>query len=544
MGTKRAAIYARVSTEDQGRGYSLPTQLEACRRYAQERGFVIVGEFAEEFSGATLDRPQLDRLRDLIATDNIDAVIVYDLDRLSRKAVYQMLIEEEFGRAGVTIHYVLGDYQDNPEGQLQKQIKAAISEYERAKIQERAKRGKKGKAQSGFVLLSIPPYGYRYVSEPHRGHLEIVEDEARVVRLIYTWYVEEGLSTRKIAEKLTKLAIPTRDDKGGRGLKKRKRGVWSPASIYRILTSETYCGVWHFGKSRCEGNKREPKPKDQWVAVRVPAIVSRELWEAAQERRQLNKRWARRNAKHHYLLRGLLRCGHCGRNYYATSKNGRYFYYVCAGRYLSPPGVEACKSPRLRCDRADEAVWQCIEELLLNPRALIAGLRERQAEAEKTLAPLRERLTLVEQAIEDTEKQLAKLLDLYLADELPRALLSEKRKELARRKRELEKERASLQARLEQAAISEDQIAAIDKFCAKVREGLNHCQFEDKRRILEMLNVQGIVKGQDGQVVITLSGYFPDLSVVPTPSGWCRSGRARPPSPKPIPGAARGARRW
>jgi site-specific DNA recombinase len=139
--SKRAAVYARVSTDEQGRGYSLPTQLEACREYAERRGFTIAGEFTDEFTGTSLDRPGLDQLRDLIATDNIQAIIIYDLDRLSRRAIHQMLLEEEFAKAGLETHYVLGQYDNTPEGRLQKQIKGAIAEYERAKIEERLKRG-------------------------------------------------------------------------------------------------------------------------------------------------------------------------------------------------------------------------------------------------------------------------------------------------------------------------------------------------------------------------------------------------------------------
>jgi site-specific DNA recombinase len=107
--TTKSVIYARVSTDEQAaKGYSLPTQIEACRKYAQEKGFQIVGEFADDITGVKLDRPKLDEMRELIARDSVKAVIVYDLDRLSRKAIHQFLLEEEFVKRGAEVHYVLG----------------------------------------------------------------------------------------------------------------------------------------------------------------------------------------------------------------------------------------------------------------------------------------------------------------------------------------------------------------------------------------------------------------------------------------------------
>jgi len=148
--TKQVAIYARVSTDEQAKGYSLQTQLEACQNYARERGYTVTETFADDYTGAVMDRPALNKLRDLIALETIEAVIVYDVDRLARKSAYQVLIEEEFKRAGVLIEFVMGQYDDSDEGRLQKQIKGVIAEYEKAKILERSKR-----ALSKSVLITV-----------------------------------------------------------------------------------------------------------------------------------------------------------------------------------------------------------------------------------------------------------------------------------------------------------------------------------------------------------------------------------------------------
>ena len=162
---KQSIIYARVSTDEQTKGYSLQTQVEACKQYAVEKGYIVLRIFSEDYSGASLDRPELNNVRDFLAKEEVDVVIVYDVDRLARKSIYQALIEEEFLRDGAIIEYVIGQYDNSDEGRLQKQIRGSIAEYEKAKILERSKRGKRGKAMRGFVLVgSRPPYAYRVVS--------------------------------------------------------------------------------------------------------------------------------------------------------------------------------------------------------------------------------------------------------------------------------------------------------------------------------------------------------------------------------------------
>jgi site-specific DNA recombinase len=156
--------------------------MEACRKYAEEQGWAVAAEISDDgISGATLDRPGLDRIRDMSRAGEIDAILVYELDRLSRKLVHQLIIEEELGQAGVSVFYVLGDYKDTDEGRLMKQIRASIAEYERAKIQERMRRGKRAKVKSGNVMtFGCDPYGYRLSkSQDGKTGLTIVEDEAQ-----------------------------------------------------------------------------------------------------------------------------------------------------------------------------------------------------------------------------------------------------------------------------------------------------------------------------------------------------------------------------
>ncbi len=188
----RAIIYSRVSTDDQAKDHkgSLRTQVEACAARAKEKGYAVVEMFKEDFSGAEYSRPELDKILDLAYSKSFDVLIVYDIDRLSRRASHQYVFEDIFKRNGVTIEYINNEFTDTPEGQLQRATYSAFAEYERTKILERSLRGRRAKAKAGFVITGgIAPFGYNYVRNEHGGKFEINEADAKVVRQIYQWYI-------------------------------------------------------------------------------------------------------------------------------------------------------------------------------------------------------------------------------------------------------------------------------------------------------------------------------------------------------------------
>ena len=162
---KRAVLYARVSSDDRGReGRNLAGQLEMGQKYAKKHGYTVVAELPEDdrgASGAEINLPQLNKVREMARAGKFDVLVVREIDRLSRNLAKQLVVEEELKRAGVQIEYVLGEYPDTPEGNFQKHIKAAVAEYEREKIKERIVRGKRRKVESGHVMVhGTPPYGY------------------------------------------------------------------------------------------------------------------------------------------------------------------------------------------------------------------------------------------------------------------------------------------------------------------------------------------------------------------------------------------------
>ncbi len=282
----RAAIYARVSTDRQGRDQTIDSQLDALRRWAAAHGHELKDEHIyidEGYSGARLDRPALDRLRDAAREGEFDVVAVYSPDRLARRYAYQVLLLEELRKAACEVEFIERPISDDPHDQLLLQIQGAIAEYERAVLAERFRRGKLQKARAGQWVAGQAPYGYRYV--PKRdgvpGHLEVDEAEAEVVRMLYRWLIDERMTVRQILKRLA--AGPWRPRNGKR--------LWSNAVVHRILSDPLYTGTAYANrhafvaprKPRSTGPRagtptcRKPRPREEWIPIPVPAIIDEAL---------------------------------------------------------------------------------------------------------------------------------------------------------------------------------------------------------------------------------------------------------------------------
>src|SRR3712207_4626740 len=234
----RTALYARVSTERQERQQTIASQLTALQAWAVAGGHAIAAEHVfrdEGYSGSRLDRPGLDALRDAVRDGAVRQVAVLTPDRLARKYAYQVLLLEEFRRAGCEVVFLQHPISDNPNGQLLLQIQGAIAEYERAVLGERFRRGKLQKARDGHYMTGRAPYGYRYV--PRRGdvpgQLLIDEREAELVRMLYGWLTDERMTIRQILKRLN----------AGPWLPRSGRHAWSPSTVQHILSDPIYTGT-------------------------------------------------------------------------------------------------------------------------------------------------------------------------------------------------------------------------------------------------------------------------------------------------------------
>jgi site-specific DNA recombinase len=519
-GYKRAVLYARVSYDDRDSdGRNLAGQLEMAREYARRKGYEIVAEIQEDdrgASGAAFELEGLTRVLEMAEADSFDVLIPREIDRLSRNLAKQLIVEEELKRAGVGIEYALGEYPDTPEGNLQKNIKASVAEYERLKIAERTVRGKRSKIKGGNVVVcKRPPLGYRQVEADGKRELVIYEPEARIVRLIFRWYTEgdgDGgpLTLRAIAHRLTDTSIPTYADIHG-GRKKREPCYWCVATVSQMLRNETYAGVWSWGK-KCRNDKRRwvRNGADHLLRVEVPAIVDRQTWEAAQERLAENRQAGRHIGKYDYLLSGRATCGTCGLKTAGSCHDARgrhYQYYRCPSSTFFAGHGNPHPTPYFRADLVDAAVWEWVRGFLTDPAALERGLGQYRAEREKENTPIREHLQVVEDLLADNRRQLDRLLDLYLSGDFPKEVLTERRARLETTISALDRERAGLAAQLEARILTPDQVQSLKDFAARVGRGLDlaDTDFETRRRIIEDLDVRAILCVEDGQKVVRVS---------------------------------------
>ena len=249
---KTAAIYARVSSDQQREEKTIASQTAALMAFARSEGYSVPAEWIfedEGYSGASLVRPGLERVRDLAAEGQIQAVLALSPDRLSRKYAYQVLLIEELVRHGVQMVFVKAPQSDTPEDQLLLQFQGMIAEYERAQILERSRRGKRHRAKQGEVsVLSGAPYGYRYVrkTEERAAYYEVIEAEAHVVRQVFDLYTRDGLSIGAITRRLNEQGVPT---------KKRTR-QWERSTVWAMLRNPAYRGIACFGKTQAAQRQR------------------------------------------------------------------------------------------------------------------------------------------------------------------------------------------------------------------------------------------------------------------------------------------------
>src|SRR5262245_45027897 len=249
---KTAAIYARVSSDKQKEEGTIASQTAALVEFARKEGYDVPPEWIfedEGFSGASLVRPGLERLRDLAAEGQLPAVLVYAPDRLSRKYAYQILLMEEFARNGVETVFVKAPKSATPEDQLLLQFQGMIAEYERAQILERSRRGKRHRARQGQVSVL---YGYRYVrkTDETAAYYEVIEAEAEVVRRVYQRYTVQHLRIGAIARRLNDKSVPTR----------KRVSRWCRSMVWAILRNPAYKGTACFGKTEIRPRQRVTRP--------------------------------------------------------------------------------------------------------------------------------------------------------------------------------------------------------------------------------------------------------------------------------------------
>jgi site-specific DNA recombinase len=502
--TIRVALYARVSSEQQAEELTIQSQVAALRQRIAADGLAVDDELCfldEGYSGASLIRPALERLRDLAWCGGVDRVYVHSPDRLARKYAYQAVLLEELSKESVAVVF-LNDLTPNrsPEGELLVQMQGMIAEYERAKILERTRRGRRFAARQGKIsAIAHAPYGYRYVSK-HDGageaRYDVVLEQAALVREMFAWVGVEGLSLGEVVQRLAERGVPTATG----------RALWDRATVRGILTQPAYSGRARYGKTRLlpRKNERRAKRGDPAVPRRaqvqqatalaeqeeiaVPALVSAELFAAVAATLAENRRRYREQKRGaEFLLSGLLVCQQCGSAYcgrrHRAGPAAEYVYYRCLGTDKYRRGGATICTNRSVNGRLEEAVWSDLSALLNDPERLRREFeRRREQPVDGDLAR-----TELEQSIVQQKRRLGRLIDAYENGWLDKAEFEPR---IRRVKERLQREEAAL-ARQRAETTSDEELRVLvdqfEEFAQQMRAGLERTDWATRRKLLRLL---------------------------------------------------------
>lgn len=509
---KIAAIYARVSTERQEKEQTVDSQLDALHQAARKGGYEVAPSHVfvdERRSGAHLDRPGLDRLRDLASEGTFEAVLVASPDRLARHYAYQVLVMEELQRTGCEVVFLNHAFGETPEERMLLQIQGVFAEYERALIKERSRRGRLFAARQGRVNWSHAPYGYRLVRKTESAPQKLVVDEteAEVVRQIFRWCVEDGLTCYAMEKLLREQGVPTR--------KGRPLG-WCQSTVGDVLRDTVYKGLGYYNRTKRVDAKRPVKsmgfkdlrpgnlrshadrPEEEWIPVKVPAIVDPETWDLAQEQLRKNRERARRNnTKHHYLLRSLLVCGVCGKRMIGwwTKNAGRY---VCADRYPRH-AAWACDGRSVMSREVEGPVWEYVKGLLSDPELLKARYEEGRGDPAVDAEEEREKQR-IGRKLKALDREVGRLIDAYQTEVIDLPELKERRERIEEHGRMLKRRLAEIRGKRADRELEIRLVRGLEQFCESVQEALEDPSFEAKQQVLRLVVDRIVV--EDTRVVV------------------------------------------
>jgi site-specific DNA recombinase len=523
----RVGNYARVSGDKQAKDGTIASQLEAIRERIASDGLECEPELSfvdDGYSGDSLVRPGLERLRDQAAAGVIDRLYVLDPDRISRKYAYQVLILEELSRCGVEVVFLRNPPGGGPAENLLLQVQGMIAEYERAKIMENSRRGKQYAARHGSVnVLSGAPYGYRYVSKHEGGgaaRYQVVAEEARVVRTIFEWVGQERCSIGEVCRRLQREGVPTRTGKS----------AWDRSVIWSYLKNPAYKGTAAFGKTRAgalkpqrlrpqRGRPEQPRrpvsrvdtSSEAQTFIVVPGLVSEELFGAVQAQLEENRQRRRdRPRGGRYLVQGLVVCKRCGYACYGkpvsrAAAKGKvpYAYYRCTGTDAYRfGGQRLCWNKQIRTDVLDAAVWEDVRQLLSEPERVRAEY-ERRLQGPET-GPEREAKHL-SNMIANLKKMISRLIDAYgdgLLDKSefePRILAARER--LAK----LEDECRQRIDEANQDAELRLVIGQLEEFARRVSQELQEPDWDTRRQVVRALVKKVEIDEQEVRIVYRVS---------------------------------------
>jgi site-specific DNA recombinase len=502
---KKAVLYARVSSALQEKEKTIDSQIAELKRQITGNGDVLIKEYIDNgYSGAQLDRPAMNALRQDIKTDLFDTIYFLNTDRIAREVTYQTIIISEILKYKKQIIINGKDYVHNPENKFALTVLGAVSELERAKIIERSVRGKMHRLKQGYILNSgcnnLLGYNYvkRYKDRP--AQMVINGPEAKIIRYIYEQYAK-GVSWHKLIVALEDKGIKTKN-----GCK-----LWDTQKLRLILTNSTYYGIKYFNKTAYEKKSNDPlrkikygkrvlKDKSEWIAIQVPAIVSKSLFDKVQTRLKENKEMFRK--KHEIqLLSNLLYCGNCGHHFSPYQRYYRYklvdgsykvthkIAYLCILRaknrmHSKKVSLQICKSPEVSTRVLDQRVFEIIENTMLDPDKLLAHSDYIKQKSDLG-STLENDINKIENSITKLKQEKKELLNQYATGKMSRTQYSTKCKKYEEKIENLNNSKNELIKKVPIIQKKDIVVESVKRFCENASDRFEQIHnFDTKRQFL------------------------------------------------------------
>jgi site-specific DNA recombinase len=492
----RIATYTRISTDEAHQPYSLEAQADRLGKYAaSQEGWRIVRRFSDQTSGATLERPGLQRALSEAQAKRFDLLLVYRVDRLARSVRGLAQILEQLDTSGVLFRSATEPFDTaTSAGRMMVQMLGAFAEFERATIVERVIAGMERKAARGEWTAGQLPFGYRL--DAHRRHLEPETREAPIVSEIFHRYAQRNHGTATLARWLTE-----------RGYRTKQGKPFNVPAVLTILRNRVYLGEIYF-RGRYHPAPHEP-------------LVDPELFERAQQ--ILTERGEdhplRRSNQSDYLLTGLVRCARCGKRYLgaaAHGRGGRYPYYVCFSRQRY--GRARCENDRLRADALEEAILDQLMRLVANSPLVEEAIQEAVAQLDSDRPKREAELKRIDAEIKTTNAKLDRYFQAFEHSTMPE-------QSCGQRIAELTGQLEGLRARGDELAANQDDPPEplgqddLDTLCAHVRDVIEHGDPPTRKTLLQALihEIQ-VVDRAEIRPVFSLPAVRPPSGPVP-PAG-------------------------
>lgn len=489
----RAAIYVRVSTDDQLKGFSPDFQLEDCRRAAIERDNCTVQNehiFDDSKSGTSDDRPGWKKLIEVAKRREIDVIYFWKLDRMMRNERHYYRNEEELEKLNIQLRFATQNLEDP----FTRAIHVAVAAEERRKILERTRRGREMAVKAGKWVMGTPPYGYKLNKKTKQ--LDILPEQAQWVKKFYEWLVYEQCSLKEIARRANNQGVPTWTQYTRTRRKLSK--IWWPRTLGRILTNEIYSGKAYFRKYKRSHkgletfeNKDYMRDKIEWIPMEIPAIISKELFDKSINQLRKNSEFSKRKKKRSYMFCGLVYCSKCGyklRGNFSkpssiSAKGSRHYFSFIPRNHLGI--TRKCRYCGAIAETRLMPIWNILESVLMNPDTIYERLKKYTGKNKKD--ELLNKIVLIDKELKslygEQERTNKAFLDIRSINE----------SEYQTRIEAIKKRREALfheKRKYNDYIISEEErnkrVNIISRLYQKIKNNLENASYEKKSEILHL----------------------------------------------------------